>query len=181
MSQQVFDPIHEGFGTTPPVYPTGWPIKDKINIEPIKKHTATKIYKLHHAYRNRKRAGTDYGIMLDGQLVGAVTFNAWPSAGTIRGYKSKSIREVARVCVVNETPNLASCAMSKAQEAYVKKCSSNVKMLITYIHEDYEGSMFKALQGKGWEYDGYSEPHTGYSHNQKAEFGKQRWVCELDQ
>lgn len=179
MSHQPFDPIHEGFGSTPPTYPVGWPIADRISIERIKKHTATEIYKLHHSYRPRARGGWHYGIMLDESLVGAITFDAWPSEGEICGYKSAEIKEVARVCVVNDTPNLASCAMSKAQDKFLESVGRGVELLVTYVHEDYNASMFKALREKGWREDGYSKPETGYSHNQKAEFGKHRWVCEV--
>ena len=176
---KAFDPIQEGFGTTPPVYPVGWSIKDKVGVVSIKRRTASAIYKLYHSYRPRGRCGWHYGITLDGELVGAISFDSWPSEGQIRGYDSCDIKEVARVCVVNETPNLASCAMSKAQEVFVDTHGKDTELLVTYVHEDFQGSMFKALRGKGWELDGYSPPQTGYSHNQKAEFGKQRWVCEL--
>jgi hypothetical protein len=54
-------------------------------------------------------------------------------------------------------------------------------MLVTYVREDYEGSMFAALAGKGWERDGHSTGHAPVN-RQKHDihnWDKTRWVCEL--
>ncbi|AGM11113.1 hypothetical protein M196_gp19 [Halorubrum tailed virus 4] len=177
----AFDPITEGFGSNPPTYSLGWSLADKVTIEPIKRRTADNIYKNHHSYIARGRQGYHYGVMLDGSLVGAITFDAWPSQSSIRGYKSAKIREVARVCIVNESPNLASCAMAHAQDTFIAERGEGIELLVTYIREDYKGTMFKALQSKGWEYDGDSKGHAP-GNRQKHEihnYDKERWVCKV--
>jgi len=175
----TLDPIYGAFSKPPATYPLGVSIAEKVTIQRIDRRAATTIYQAHHSYLPRGRCGRHYGVYLDGRIVGAITFDSWPSEGKIRGFESKDIKEVARVCIAHDTPNLASCAMGKAQDTFLKEHGSGVKLLVTYVREDYSGSMFSALQGKGWRHDGYSEPQTGYSHNDKAEWGKERWVCEL--
>ena len=179
--EATFDPITEGFGTQPPTYGLGWSISDRVDIEPIKRRTADAIYENHHSYIQRGRQGWHYGVMLDCGLVGAITFDAWPSQSTIRGYESAQIREVARVCIVNNTPNLASCAMAKAQDLFLAKRGNGIELLVTYVREDYDGTMFHALKSKGWEQDGNSVGHApgNRSKHEIHNWDKERWVCEL--
>lgn len=186
-SRQTFDPIKSGFGSEPPAYPSGWPsIAERVSIETIKKkkRTADAIYEHYHSYLPRGRQGCHYGVLLDEQLVGSITFSAWPSQSTIRGYESAQIREVSRVCITNDTANLASCAMSKAQDRFVREHTDEIQLLTTYIRPEYHGSMFKALRGKGWEFDGVSEgSDRQYNEGQKEHeiytVDKKRWVCEV--
>ena len=181
----AFDPITEGFGTQPPAYALGIPIAKRVEIEPIKRRTADAIYENHHSYIPRGRQGWHYGVMLDGELVGAITFDAWPSQSEIRGYKSAKIREVARVCIVNETPNLASCAMAKAQDKFLADRGEGIELLITYVREGWNGTMFAALKSKGWERDTVVEGKNRGPHHGESEIhdiykaDKERWVCEL--
>jgi len=184
-----FDPITEGFGTQPPVYPAGFSIADKISIKTIKRRIADAIYENYHSYIPRGRLGWHYGILLDGELVGAITFSTWPAPANLRGHDSDDIIEVSRVCVANETPNLASCAMSKAQDKFIEEEADEygVTMLVTYIHSDWEGSMFKALRGKGWEFDEYREMDgtggsnytAGEDNDEIQSVNKDRWLCEI--
>jgi len=177
----TFDPITEGFGRQPPEYDLGWSIAKRVSIKPIKRRTADGIYENHHSYIQRGRQGWHYGVLLDDELVGAITFDAWPSQSTIQGYESKSIREVARVCIVNRTPNLASCAMAKAQDRFLQEHGDGIELLVTYVREDYEGTMFAALASKGWKMDGYSNGHAP-GNRQKHDihnWNKERWICEL--
>lgn len=173
-------PIYDGFATPPATYPLGVPISDKVDIRDIPRNTADRIYQAHHSYIPRGRCGWHYGVYLDGQIVGAISFDNWPSQATIRGFESEDIREVSRVCVAHDTPNLASCAMAKAQEQFIDDHQA-IEMLVTYVREDYKGSMFAALKGKGWERDGHSKGHAP-GNRQKHEihdWDKERWVCEL--
>ena len=182
-------PVTGGFATPPASYPLGVSISDKVSVKRIDRRTADRMYQTHHSYLPRGRQGYHYGVYLDGQIVGAVTFDAWPSQSEIRGYKSREIKEVARVCIVNETSNLASCAMAKAQDRFVSDRPDNdtaedtpLSLLVTYVREDYEGSMFAALAGKGWERDGHSTGHAP-GNRQKHEihnWDKERWVCPLE-
>ena len=182
-------PVTGGFATPPASYPLGVSISDKVSVKRIDRRTADRMYQTHHSYLTRGRKGYHYGVYLDGDIVGAVTFDAWPSQSEIRGYKSREIKEVARVCIVNETSNLASCAMAKAQDRFVTNRPDNdtaedtpLSLLVTYVREDYEGSMFAALAGKGWERDGHSTGHAP-GNRQKHEihnWDKERWVCPLE-
>ncbi len=181
----TLDPIHGAFSTPPPTYPLGWKISDRVTIDTIDRRAANHIYEAHHSYLPRGRQGWHYGVYLDSQIVGAITFDCWPSQATIRGYESSEIREVARVCIAHDTPNLASCAMAKAQDEFIQEHGNGIELLITYIREGYDGSMFKALRGKGWEFDGVSEGNARVPHHGQSEMheiykaDKERWVCEL--
>lgn len=178
-------PVYDGFASPPPEYPLGWPLAERVTIKSIDRRTADRMYRAHHSYLQRGRKGWHYGVYLDGHIVGAITFDAWPSQATIRGYESADIREVARVCLANDTPNLASCSMAQAQDKFLAQHGDGVKLLITYVHEEYDGSMFAALSGKGWEKDGWSEGNARAPHHDTGEVydiyttDKQRWVCNV--
>jgi len=175
------DPIYGAFSTPPPTYPLGMPISDRVTIREIDERAATHIYEAHHSYIPRGRTRSHHGVYLDNKIVGAISYSSYPSSATIRGYGSDNIREVSRVCIANSTPNLASCAMSKSQDKYVEKRGDEFELLITFIREDYEGSMFAALAGKGWEYHGHSEgQQPGNAPNHEIhDWDKERWVCEV--
>lgn len=181
------DPLNSPFAPDPPEYPLGVPIAQKVTVNRIDRRAADRVYEQHHSYLPRGRKGWHYGVYLDDVLVGAVTFDAWPSQATIRGYESAEIREVARVCIANGTSNLASCGMAEAQDVFMAEHGRDdgIQLLITYVREGYAGSMFAALRGKGWERDGVSEgrargPHQGESTvHDIYEREKERWVCEV--
>ncbi len=176
------DPIHGAFSNPPPSYPLGWSIADRVEIKSIRRRAADTIYKAHHSYLAQGRQGYHYGVYLDGETVGAITFDAWPSQSQIRGRQSAKIREVARVCIANDTPNLASCAMAKAQDKFLEERAEGIELLVTYVREDYEGTMFKALKSKGWERDGHSKGHAPGNRKKHEihDWDKERWVCELN-
>jgi hypothetical protein len=182
---RAFDPITEGFGSSPPDYALGWPICERVTVGTIKRRTADAVYENHHSYIQRGRKGWHYGVFLDGELVGAITFDAWPSQSTIHGYESAQIREVARVCIVNSTPNLASCAMARAQDRFLAEHGEGIELLITYVRDGWNGTMFAALKSKGWQEDetvsGRSRgPHHGDSEiHDIYKADKTRWVCEI--
>jgi len=172
-------PVYDGFASPPPTYPLGVSIADKVTLHRIDRRAANRMYQAHHSYLPRGRCGWHYGVYLDGSIVGAISFDNWPSQATIRGYESSDIIEVSRVCIAHDTPNLASCAMSKAQDLFLS--DHDPKLLVTYVREDYKGSMFAALQGKGWERDGHS---TGHAPGNRQEhdihnWDKERWVCPV--
>jgi len=175
-------PVYGGFANPPATIPLGVPISDRVEIREIGRRTADRLYAAHHSYLPRGRQGYHYGVYFDDRIVGAITFDAWPSQSKIRGHPSAEIREVARVCIAHDTPNLASCAMAKAQDKFVEERCEGIELLVTYVREDYHGSMFRALRGKGWEVDGHSKGHAP-GNRQKYEihdYDKQRWVCELE-
>lgn len=180
MTDDIISPITGGFSSQPPNYPLGVPIKDKVDIREIDRRSADRVYISHHSYLPRGRKGWHYGVYFENQLVGAISFDAWPSNGTIRGYESEDIHEVSRVCIAHDTPNVASCAMSKTQDKHLRK-HDDIKLLVTYVREDYDGSMFAALKGKGWEVDGVSEGHPPGNREKHDihDYDKTRWVCEV--
>jgi hypothetical protein len=183
----AIDPIRSGFSEQPPKYPLGVSISDKITLEKVKRHVADGVYENHHSYIPRGRLGWHYGVLLDEQLVGAITFSTWPAKANLRGVDSDDIVEVSRVCIAHDTPNLASCAMAKAQDKFVSEEVSDygVGLFVTYIHNKYEGSMFKALRGKGWEFDELRESNGlgggtyAKEENEIYDTDKERWICKL--
>lgn len=184
MSSEPFDPIGTGFSDPPRPYPLGFPIKDKVDIEPIRGELANQVHKAHHSYVSEARNGVvNHGINLRGELVGAVTYDYMLCSEAIHGYESDEYIEVARVTVANDTPNLASCAMSKSQDKFTREYAeeNGIGMLVTYVREGWEGSMFKALRGKGWEFDGVSEGHQAGNRREREirDYDKDRWVCEI--
>jgi|AKVG01.1.fsa_nt_gi hypothetical protein len=184
MSQKL-SPVKGGFATPPAEYPLGIPIADKVTIREIDRNTADRVYENHHSYLPRGRCGWHYGVYFEGEIVGSISFDNWPSQSTIRGYDSSQIIEVSRVCIAHDTPNLASCAMSKAQNTFTKQYTDRLELLITYVKDGYHGTMFKALRGKGWEIDGLSCGKARAPHHETGEIheiyttDKQRWVCEV--
>lgn len=174
-------PVYGGFANPPKPLPLGVPFSDRVVIREIDRRSANRMYESHHSYLPRGRQGYHYGVYFDEHLVGAITFDAWPSSSEIQGHPSSEIREVARVCIAYDMPNLASCAMSKTQDKFVRERCDGIELLVTYVREDYHGSMFKALRGKGWEVDGHSTGHAP-GNRQKYDihdYDKQRWVCEI--
>ena len=157
-------PVHDGFASPPATYPLGVSIASKVQIKQIDRRTADRMYEAHHSYLPRGRCGWHYGVYLDNHIVGAISFDNWPSQATIRGYESEDIVEVSRVCIAHDTPNLASCAMSKAQEKFVAE-HDDFELLITYVKEGYKGSMFAALSDKGWQCDAKSEGKARAPHH----------------
>jgi len=184
MTQQ-FDPIKCGFDTTPDPYPLGWPISDKVSVEPIRKQLANQVHVAHHSYVStpRKNAVVNHGIFLDGSLVGAVSYAYLLASSPICGYDSDEYIEVARVTIAIDMPNLASCAMAASQDLFTDTYAADhgIGLLVTYVHEDYEGTMFAALKSKGWEQDRHVEGRQAGNRpdNSIRDVDKYRWVCEL--
>lgn len=180
----AFSPIETGFSDPPKPYPLGFPLKDKVTIDPIRGSRANLIHKAHHSYVNEPRNGVvNHGIFLRGELVGAITYDYMLASHSIRGYESDEYIEVARVTVASDTPNLASCSMSKSQDRFSSEYAeeNNIGMLVTYVREGWEGTMFKALRGKGWEFDGVSKGHQAGNRPERdiRDYDKDRWVCEI--
>jgi hypothetical protein len=102
---------------------------------------------------------------------------------SICGYESDEYIEVARVTIANDTPNLASCAMAKSQDEFKQSYAKDngIGLLVTYVREGWEGTMFKAIKGKGWQFDGVSTGHQAGNRQEREirNYDKDRWVCEL--
>ena len=182
---QTQDPLTAGFSQPPEGYPLGWPIKDKVSIHPIRKRLANQIHTNHHAYISTERHNSvvNHGIFVDGKLAGAISYAYLLCSSPISGFESDKYIEVARVTVGIDMPNLASCAMAQSQELFKDTYANRhgIQLLVTYVHEDWEGSMFKALRGKGWRFDGVAPGHQAGNRddNKIRDVDKDRWVCEL--
>ena len=183
---EPFDPITTGFGRTPEGYPLGWPIAEKVSVKPVRKQLANQIHVAHHSYVSEPRHNSvvNHGVFLDGDLVGAISYGYLLSSSPIRGYESDEYLEVARVTIGVDMPNLASCGMAQSQDLFTDTyaAENGIGLLVTYVHEDYDGTMFAALKSKGWEFDGWSEGHQAGNRNDRAirDVDKARWVCEVD-
>ena len=181
-----FDPILGGFSAAPKPYPLGVSIADKVSIDPIKKRVANAIHKKYHSYINTERHNSvvNHGIMVDDELAGAISYGYLLCSSEIQGHAPDEYLEVARVTVAIDMPNLASCAMSKSQERFAETYArrNGIGLLVTYVHEDWDGSMFKALRGKGWHADRLSEGRQAGNRAENAirDVDKTRWVCELE-
>jgi hypothetical protein len=86
--------------------------------------------------------------------------------------------EANRICVGERMPNLASCSLARSQEYFVNSpdCPDDVEYLITYVVADFEGSMIKALRGKGWTCIGWSEPSRAGNREHKTIRDHYKWV-----
>lgn len=182
---QAFDPVTNGFSDPPKPYPLGFPIKDKVTVQEVRPRIANNVHRVHHSYVDSGRNSmVHHGIFLQDSLVGAISYAYMLSSEPIHGYESDEYVEVARVTVANDTPNLASCAMAQSQKQFVQEYvdDKDIGMLVTYIHEDWKGSMFAALEGLGWHHDGHvANGHQAGNRTEREirEYDKKRWVCEL--
>lgn len=180
--------------TVDPVAPTskalplGVSFADRVSVESIPDHLANRIYERHHSYLGAlHRVGNHatHGIRLDDDLVGAVTYGPLRSTSEIAGFGPDEYVEVSRVCVAVPMPNLASAGMAASQDRFVRDVArpEGIRLLVSYVVEGYEGSMFAALRGKGWRFDEHRPP-SNPSGNRAARpihrLAKDRWVCELD-
>jgi len=175
-------PIHRG--TAPPTYPLGVPFADRLSVEPISAHIARRIYEAHHSYMPSLPIvnQTHHGILLDDYLTGAVTYRH-PLISQMGGVSGESIIEVARVCIGVDMPNLASAGLRQSQKRFERHyaAENNIKLLITFVRSDYDGSMIRALKSAGWTYDGTRE--TSQPSNREDaeihEYDKERWIYSL--
>jgi len=175
-------PVHRD--GNPPTYPLGISFTDKLHIESIPKHVAASIYESHHSYMADTPTVnlTHHGIFIDDCLTGAITYRH-PLMQSMGGIPGDKIVEIARVCVAVDMPNLASAGLSQSQDKFIHSyCIQNgIRRLITFVREDYKGSMVSALKAKGWESHGIREAAQAGNREDTEirEWDKERWVCEL--
>jgi len=180
-------PVTSRWTTTPKPLPLGVPFADRVGVREIPWRTAELLYEHHHSYLPSVRtsgAFVHHGIYLDGNIVGAITWGAHPTEHDLHGYPPDERAEVARVCIAINMANLASCSMAKSQRTFMEEIGreKGIGLLVTYVREDFLGSMFAALEGLGWETDG--EPRNGPAPANRPkrdihDYGKRRWVCEV--
>jgi len=176
-------PVHNGI--EPPTYPLGQPFKDKLTVEPISQHIAKAIYKAHHSYMPDIPSVnlTHHGVFIDGCLTGAITYRH-PLISQLKNISGENIVEVARICIAVDMPNLASAGLKASQERFKRAYAdpNGIELLLTFVREDYQASMLRALETTGWECDGLRET-TQPSNRESAEihnWDKERWVYHYE-
>jgi len=181
----TFCPVHEGFSGASKPYPLGHSLTRHVDIRPIPNQTANQIHVAHHSYvyTPRKNSVVSHGVFVDDRIVGAISYAYLLASEPIAGYASDEYIELARVTIAVDMPNLASCGLSASQDQFAETYArdNDIGLLVTYVHEDYDGSMFKALQTKGWTYDGESRGHQAGNRPDTdiRDVDKSRWVCEI--
>lgn len=148
---------------------------------------AEEYHEEHHSYMPylERVDIVSHGGFFDGEIAGVITYAKPRREAPILGHQPRQMAEVARVTVGLKMQNLASCIMARSQDKFSSEHASRngFTLLLTFVKEGYEGTMFKALEGKGWICTGDADIGSGYSSNREfkeiqAE-AKQRWVCEI--
>lgn len=186
-------PIHrEG---NPPTLPLGIRFSSRIEVEEIPDATAGTIYEAHHSYMPNipEVNKVSHGILLDGQLVGAITWrhplmncigsDTTDRYGLSRQYGGEEVIEASRICIGVPMKNLASASLAASQDKFIADyvVGSDLNLLLTFIRIDHTGSMLKALLDKGWFHGGISTPSTAGNreHKEIREWKKIRWLNEI--
>jgi len=94
-----------------------------------------------------------------------------------------SIVEAARICLGVRMPNLASAALARAQEQFVRDhTDEDLRFLLTWVRADFDAAMVRALRDKGWTCTGYCEPSQASNREDKPirERFKWRFLCPVE-
>jgi hypothetical protein len=93
-------------------------------------------------------------------------------------YGGTEIIEVSRICIGVNMPNLASCALAAASDAFVRsdECPDDTKYLMTMVRADFSASMIKALKDRGWTLRNVSSPSQAGNRKHKSIRERYRWV-----
>lgn len=177
-------PVHGYFASPPPRLPCGISFADRVDVRPIPFDVAGEIYKAHHSYLPSYRtsgAPVHHGIYLSDELVGAITYAYMLCSDPILGVDPDRVMAVARVCIVNRTPNLASAALARSQKKFVDDYGDdeNIRLLTSFVVEGLDGSMFAALRGLGWRRGRWRRGKTASNRpdNEVRSGRKRRWFC----
>ena len=166
--------------------PLGVSFADALTVRRISDGRARAFYERHHSYMPYLDRVTvhNHGAVLDGDLVGAITYAMPRRTAGVEGVDHRDTVEVARVAVGIDMPNLASCFMAASQDTFVARwCAGRgVELLLTFVHADYDGSMFAALRGKGWRRVRHAESRpSGNRENRGIEAEqKELWTCPVE-
>ncbi|MFC6977131.1 hypothetical protein ACFQL1_24195 [Halomicroarcula sp. GCM10025709] len=94
-----------------------------------------------------------------------------------------TIVEAARICLGVRMPNLASAALARSQERFVRDHEDrSIRFLLTWVRADFDGAMVRALRDKGWTCTGYREPGQASNREDKPirERYKWRFLCPVE-
>lgn len=179
-------PIHHD--GEPVTAPLGLRFAERVQIEAIPQHVAGAIYEAHHSYMDSVPLTNlvHHGLSYQGHLVGAITWRH-PLIRSLNHdetrYEGDEIVEAARICIGVDFPNLASAALARSMDQFIRREARRrgIRLLLTFVRADYSGSMVKALRAKGWHCTG--KTGTGQAGNRPdkpiRETSKWRFVCEV--
>ena len=98
-------------------------------------------------------------------------------------YEGDEIVEAAWIYIGVDFHNLASAALARSMERFVRRHGRwrGVRLLLTFVRADFDGSMIKALRGKGWHCAGKMNPGQAGNRLDKQirERPKWRFLCEV--
>lgn len=133
-------------------------------------------------FLDRDHVVANHGITMDGHLVGAVSWGP-PLMRSLHDISASHITEAARVAIGVDMPNLASAGLAKSQDCFLANNQRRygIRLLVSYVRGDFEGSMFAALRGKGWFLDATVEGHQAGNRPETAirDDTKDRWLCPV--
>jgi hypothetical protein len=91
------------------------------------------------------------------------------------------LAEAARICIGVDFPNLASASLAQSMDAFATTHASEYDYLLTFVRADYNASMIRALQDKGWTFFTASEPcqASNREHTQIRKAYKWQFLCPL--
>lgn len=186
LSGKCHCPIHRG--GEPFTAPLGLRFADHVHVEPVDRHMAEAIYRAHHSYMSDipRVNVTHHGLLYQNQLVGAITWR-YPLLRSLEyngtQYRGDEIIEAARICIGVEMANLGSAALARSMERFIRQQARRrgIRLLLTFVRADFEGSMVKALRDKGWHCTGKTEPGQAGNRPEKEirDHPKWRFLCEL--
>ncbi|WP_430506422.1 hypothetical protein [Haloparvum sp. PAK95] len=138
---------------------------ERVHIESIPRHVAGAIYEAHHSYMDDvpRTNLVHHGLCYQDQLLGAITWR-YPLIRSLEydetRFEGDEIVKAARICIGVDFPNLASAALARSIERFVRRHGRGrgVRLLLTLVRADFDGSMIKALRNKGWHCVGKTGP-----------------------
>ena len=179
-------PIHRD--GDPVTAPLGLRFAERVHIEAIPQHVAGAIYEAHHSYMDDVPLTNlvHHGLSYQGQLMGAVTWRH-PLIRSLdlneTRYEGDEIVEAARICIGVDFPNLASAALARSMDQFIRREARRrgIRLLLTFVRADFAGSMVKALRAKGWRCTGRTGTSQAGNRPDKPirETPKWRFVCEV--
>ena len=179
-------PIHQD--GQPVTAPLGLRFAERVQIESIPRHVAGAIYEAHHSYMDDvpQTNLAHHAVVYQDQIMGAITWR-YPLIRSLEydgtQYEGDEIIEAARICIGVDFPNLASAALARSMDRFVRRHGQrrSVRLLLTFVRADFDGSMIKALRDKGWHCAGKTEPGQAGNRPDKQirERSKWRFLCEV--
>ena len=98
-------------------------------------------------------------------------------------YEGDKIVEATRIYIGVGFPDFASAALARSMERFVRRRRRwrGVRLLLTFVRADFDGSMLKALRDKDWHCAGKAELGQAGSRPDKQIREEPKWLflCEV--